>query len=39
MVKSRRTGLAGNVAGVGTNRNNYSGLVMKSLGRKPLGKP
>jgi hypothetical protein len=38
MVKSRSTGLAGNVAGVGTNSNNYNGLVIKSLGRKLLGR-
>jgi len=39
MVKSRRTGLAGHVAGMGTNSNTYSCLVIKSVGRKPIENP
>jgi len=38
MGKSKKKGLAGHVAGMGTNSNTYSGLVIKSVRRKPLGK-
>jgi hypothetical protein len=34
MVKSRRTRLAGHVAGMGLTRNAYSGMVMKPEGKK-----
>jgi len=39
IVKLKRTGLEGHVAGKRTNGNTYSGLVIKSVGREPLGKP
>jgi hypothetical protein len=39
MIKSRRTRLAGHVAGMGEMRNTWRILVGKPEGKRPLGRP
>jgi hypothetical protein len=39
MIKSRRIGWAGHVAGMGEKRNAYRILVGKPEGKRPLGTP